>query len=89
MADDQENGNESFTDFASFESVRVTQQRPHGSVLKAASVQSKGERRIEVEATASDVPGIILHRSGDLIERVEIVCPCGRHSEIALEYDTE
>ena len=77
----------SFIDFASFQNVEVTKRGKRGNVLKADSVDSGSTRRIEVEANAPDQPGIILHRNGEIIESVEVVCVCGRHSEIRLEYD--
>ncbi len=77
----------SFIDFASFQNVRATKKGRKGSVLKADSVESGTSRKIEVEANEADQPGIILHRNGEIIESVEVVCVCGRHSEIRLEYD--
>jgi len=77
----------SFVDFASFRNVQVTKIGRKGNVLKADSVDSGTARKIEVEANEADQPGIILHRNGEIIESVEVVCVCGRHSEIRLEYD--
>ncbi len=77
----------SFIDFASFQNVQVTKKGRRGNILKADSVDSGTARKIEVEATEGDQPGVILHRNGEIIESVEIVCLCGRHSEIRLEYD--
>ena len=76
-----------FIDFASFQNVHVTKPGKRGSVLKADSVESGAARKIEVESNGSGQPEIILHRNGEAIERVEVVCTCGRHTEIRLEYD--
>jgi hypothetical protein len=83
------NGKErsAFIDFASFQSVRVTKRSSKGSVLKADAVDAGNARKIEVEANEPGQTGIILHRNGEIIESVEIVCVCGRHSEVRLEYD--
>ncbi len=77
----------SFIDFASFQNVQATKKGRKGNILKADSVDSGTARKIEVEANEADQPGIILHRNGEIIESVEVVCVCGRHSEIRLEYD--
>ena len=88
MEDDGGNKS-SFVDFASFQIVGVTQTRSHGAVIKSGAALTAGARKIEVEANEPDVPGIVIHRNGDTIERIEVVCPCGRHSEIQLQYETD
>ena len=85
-------GNDStgaFVDFAAFQNVSVTPRKRRGAVVKADSVTSGTHQTIAVEARGADEPGIILHRNGDEIEKIEFVCPCGRHSEISIEYDDE
>jgi hypothetical protein len=77
----------SFTDLVSYEHVRVAMKGHSGTILKAASVEARGSRKIEIEAGDADEPGIILHRNGDAIESIEFVCKCGRCTEIRLEYD--
>ncbi len=84
---EQAQDHSSFIDFASFQNVQVTKSGRKGSVLKADSVDSGSIRKIEIEASEPGQPEIILHRNGEIIESVEIVCVCGRHSEIRLEYD--
>lgn len=87
MENDHEQERSPFIDFASFQNVQVTKRTRTGSVLKADSVDVGTSRKIEVEANEPDQPGIIIHRNGEVIESVEVVCVCGRHSEIRLEYD--
>ncbi len=87
MENNNDQGRSAFIDFASFQSVQVTKRSKTGSVLKADSVDLGATRQIEVEATEPGQSGIILHRNGEIIESVEIVCVCGRHSEVRLEYD--
>jgi hypothetical protein len=87
MQEPQEQHPGPFIDFASFKNVTVTKKGKSGSVLKAGTVEAGSARKIEVEATGADEPEIILHRDGDVIEKVEVVCTCGRHTEIRLEYD--
>jgi len=66
-----------FVDFASFQNVRVTKTGKRGSVLKADSVEWGNARKIEIESHGASQPEIILHRDGEIIERVEVVCTCG------------
>jgi hypothetical protein len=77
----------SFTDLVSYEHVRVAKIGHSGTILKAASVEARGSRKIEIESGEADEPGIILHRNGDAIESIEVVCKCGRCTEIRLGYD--
>jgi len=87
MENNHEQERSPFIDFASFQNVQVTKRTSKGSVLKADTFDLRDARKIEVEANDPGQPGIILHRNGEIIERVEVVCVCGRHSEIRLEYD--
>lgn len=87
MENNSERDRSSFIDFASFQNVQVRKVSRKGSVLKADSVDVGEARKIEVEANEPGQTGIILHRNGEIIESVEIVCVCGRHSEVRLEYD--
>ena len=87
MGNHNEQKPSTFIDFASFQNVQVTKRGSHASILKADAVDMGSTRRIEVEANEAGQPGIILHRNGRVIESVEVVCVCGRHSEIRLEYD--
>lgn len=34
-------------------------------------------------------PTIVIEKDGDRISRIIVKCPCGRHSELACEYDDE
>ncbi|HTX18060.1 MAG TPA: hypothetical protein VMG34_05295 [Bacteroidota bacterium] len=76
-----------FVDLVSYRKISARKTSSKGSIVKANGVELGASRQIEVEAIGPNQPKIILHRVGDTIESVEVVCPCGRHTEIRLEYD--
>jgi len=78
-----------FEDLGAFESVKVGSFTRAGNVIKGTHVVSSGSHSIELHECPDDHPSVVVHRSGDRIERIEFLCQCGRRTSVTLEYDAE
>ena len=87
MQDSVETNSSSFTDLVAYKAVGVSKPGPRGAILKSDSTERGAQMSIEVEARGSGEPQVIVHRVRDTVNRIEIVCSCGRSTEIQLEYD--
>jgi hypothetical protein len=78
-----------FLDLASF--VRVTPRASinKSSVIKSSFVKDDGNQKIEILDGDSTEPTIHIQRTGEKIEHIEFICPCGKSSHVTLEYDQE
>ena len=67
---------------------------PKRRILKARDIQLGGRARTpgrdpephDDTACQGEIE-VVLRRSGDLIEAIEVVCPCGRRTEVECLYD--
>lgn len=64
-------------------------------ILKAAQIRLGDVRALGRQVGNEPVPGttsdaqieVALRRTGDLVEAIEVTCPCGRTSEVECLYD--
>jgi hypothetical protein len=78
-----------FIDLASYRKIRPANGTHYGNVIKARSATLEGRKRIEVSPENADQPMVLLKKSGDVVEGVEFVCPCGRSTAIQFDYEGE
>jgi len=78
-----------FLDLASFHRITPTVMMNKSAVIKSAHVRNDGTQNIEILDGSSAEPSVHIQRTGDKIESIEFICPCGKSSHVSLEYDEE
>lgn len=67
----------------------------HNKIIKASEFERDDDHVQIVGGDGEDLcgaegtPAIIIERQGDVISKIIVRCPCGRHSELVCEYQNE
>ncbi len=84
-------GSGRFVDLVSFLASRGQSGEPKvrpRRVIRSASVQLDREPvQIGGSAKAAGQPKVRVHTRNNVVERIEVLCACGRSVELALDYD--
>lgn len=80
-----------FVDLVSFLASRGQSDEPKARprrVIRSTSVQLDREP-VQIGGTTNAVgqPKVRVHTRNNLVERIEVLCACGRSVELALDYD--
>ena len=89
MTDAAANDGTSFEELNAFTTVSPVSRSGGGNVLKAGRCSSRNPVKISIEAGDQDRPTIILHRAGEIVEKAEFICPCGRTATLNFDYGEE
>ncbi len=58
-----------------------------GNIVKAVNTAPLGIDTSKDAVSQNQEPEVIIHQSGEKIESIEFRCPCGRHTDVKIEYD--
>ncbi len=61
----------------------------HRGVVKARDITYTSDKKVQIEGDAVHSSTVVLHREGDVVKAIEVVCSCGKPTLISLEYDAE
>jgi hypothetical protein len=89
MSNERPPNENDFTDLSSFESVKMQSSSPDGNVIKKHRVTPDGIHRIEVHEDEGSGASVIVHREGEQVNSIEVVCKCGCTTTVNLEYNGE
>ena len=78
-----------FVNLSEFKNVGKPKQRARGNVIKGEAIRLHGQRQINVEDSGPDAPKIVVHKEGDRVDSVEVICPCGKSASLRFDYDQE
>jgi hypothetical protein len=55
--------------------------------VKAVNTAALGIDPSTDASSQNQEPEVILHQTAEKIESIEFRCPCGRHTDVKIEYD--
>jgi hypothetical protein len=60
-----------------------------GNILKNKEYRPARFSELSDDSKRSDGPSVVVHRNGDVIERIEFICTCGCTKSVLFETDGE
>lgn len=91
MNQTEQSSTEQFTPFTPAPITKDTPRSTQGNILKDLNFQRLELGQIHA-ATPNSSPGepkVIVHRSGEIIERIEFICSCGCSKSVSFNYEGE
>lgn len=82
-----EEQNDSFVELNMQERSQVLSPVKKGNVVKAFQGEAPATSPSQSTSSQNQEPEVIVHQSGNKIESIEFRCPCGRHTDVKIEYD--
>jgi hypothetical protein len=82
-----EEQSDSFIELNLHEHAQLSPRGKKGNIVKAANVDALGIDPSSDAPSQIQEPEVIVHQTHEKIESVEFRCPCGRHTEVTIEYD--
>lgn len=63
--------------------------RSAGNVVRNKEFRPARFNELSDESNRTDSPSVVVHRNGDIIERIEFICTCGCTKTVLFETDGE
>ncbi|HVN47599.1 MAG TPA: hypothetical protein VMU30_02140 [Bacteroidota bacterium] len=82
-----EEQNDSFIELTMHERAQMPPSVKKGNILKAVKSESLNSTSSADASLQNQEPEVIVHQHAEKIESLEFRCPCGRHTEVKIEYD--
>lgn len=58
-------------------------------LIKARDIAYQSGNRVQIDADPGHSSTVVLHKDGDVVTSIEVVCTCGTATLISLEYEPE
>lgn len=81
--------NNDFQEILTFPVAACDTMNKRHNVVKAHNIIYRPEVKVQIEADSGHSSTVVLHRDGDVVKSIEVVCACGKPTIISLEYDND
>jgi hypothetical protein len=78
---------DSFVELNLHERAKLPTPIKKGNIVKAVNTAALGIDPTTDASSQNQEPEVIIHQTGEKIESIEFRCPCGKHTDVKIEYD--
>jgi hypothetical protein len=78
---------DSFVELNLHEQTNFSSSVKKGNIVKAVNTEGFGSKSAADASSQNQEPEVIIHQTDEKIESIEFRCPCGRHTDVKIEYD--